>query len=237
MKPKNLPNTQADIEASLVAEYRSLQRQLQVRAKEFDTLKATLENYEKQEKPRRNKRYSVEFSVTPANVDELAFQKELTSFFSVDKNTRFHCAQIENTIRIQGTVGSTNLLLSLPNSQFAGVFDYDLRIFDTGSDREWFITTAPTEVSAVGVGGSNNFTSGYAPNELLMSGLLSGLHLPRHAILAGGTEVSVGVRINKAVDTIYSRGPYETGTGAPELFTDVNEYIVQISFIGHEEAL
>lgn len=231
---KNPSNSQADIEASLVAEYRSLQRQLQSRAKEFDTLKATLENYEKQEKPRRNKRYSVEFPVTPANVDELAFQMDRSSSFSVDKGTRFHCAQIEHTIRVQGTVGSQNIYLSLPTSQFAGVINYDFRIFDTGSDREWFNTSLIPNASATGIGSSNNFTTGFAPSELLMSGLMSGLHLPRHAILAGGTEVIVGLRVTKALDQMFSRFGYPT---AAALFTDLNEFVIQISFIGHEEAL
>lgn len=228
------PDSQADIEASLIAEYRSLQRQLQSRAKEFDALRSTLENYERQEKPRRNKRYSVEFPVTPANADELLYQRDFSSSFSVDKGTRFHCAQLENTIRVQGTVGSQNILLSLPTSQFAGVVNYDLRVFDTGSDREWFNTSLIPNASAVGIGGSNNFTTGFAPSEILMSGLVSGFHLPRHAILAGGTEVIVGLRVTKALGQMFSRFGYPT---AAELFSVLNEFIIQVSFIGHEEAL
>lgn len=235
-QPPKLDPNQADIQMSLIAEYRSLQRSLQSRVQEFESLKKSLESH--QERPKRNKRYSVEFSVTPEEFSvDLDYVRERSSSFFVDKGTRFHCSQIENTVRMQGTNSDgTNILCSLPMAFTTSVFDYDLRVFDSGSDREWFNTTLPQNAgsaSAVGIGGSSNATSSYVPSQLLMSGLLSGFHLPRHGIIAGGTEVIVGIMPIKIGDEIYARGPYP----ASPLYTVVNEYILQVSFIGHEEPL
>lgn len=221
------PARPTDIDASLLAEYRSLQRQLESKHAEFESLKKALET---EQKPRRNKRYSVEFAISP----DQPLNTEHISTFVVDKGTRFHCMQIEDTTRMQGDDADNDaILLSLPKSQLFGVFDYDFRVFDTGSDREWFNVTKPETQDFVGMSNANG-TTGYVTSQVLMSGLLSGLQLPRCAILAGGTEVVVGIKPLLAATTIYARGPYPNPN---TLFSSVSEYILQLSFVGFEEPL
>ncbi len=191
-------------------EYRRLQRQLEAKTAQLAAL--TEVNAEAGQFPVEfegalNQRYSIDFTFKPGVLEpqELPVQ--------VKKGTIFRCKYVESWVRAVGTVDQfftdpeTPVTLQATMSWAARLasFDYLWRVRDTGTDREWVDRPQP----------SLFFGGGYVGPRWL----------PRRNILSGGTVIYA--TIDPFLSSLFGAGFFDGDAS-------LQEYIVQMSFVGHE---
>ena len=196
--------------AEIVAEYRRLQRQLENKTAQLDSLLAPGAQagpFPVDFEGAIPRRYSVEFRFAVG--DKVAQERSV----QVASGTVFRCAAMESWLRAVGTAAdpytaaSTTVQVTLNWSNRLLSFDYLWRVRDTGQDREWCSTPQP---SLFGGGG-----------------YLGPLWLPRRTPIGGGTSIFV-----EAAPFLNQSPPAGFGS-----FFDggaVSEYLLQVCFWGHE---
>lgn len=152
------------------AELRRLERLLEQRRLELDELQAKADL-------RRpvNRRYNIDFTF-PFQADpsvDFIYTEDRSA--AIAKGTRFFVKTLEMGFQITST-GATFNMGPLFMKRF---FDFQWRIRDTGTDREW----------------SND----WLPSEFLYSGDVRGLALGRnHCLVSGGTDLTASVRVTRS---------------------------------------
>jgi hypothetical protein len=152
----------------------------------------------------RNRRYSIDFPFEPQT-----FQP-LERSVNVDQGTIFRCAYIESFVRAVGTKADpysgddVTGQVTMSWNDRLQSFDYFCRVRDTGTDREWFDQPQP----ALFCGG----------------GYWGPLWLPRRVVMSGGSIIYGSVE------------PFRNSLGSDFFFFNgiVSQYVVQMSFVGHE---
>lgn len=210
-----MPNMQGrDVDvAAIVHEYRRLNAELAQKTQQLDSLLAT--NGEQGDFPTdfegaQNRRYSVDFEFKPGVLEPQ--ERSVT----VANGSIFRCAYMETFIKAVGTAfdeataQSLSVGVTLPWNERLRLFDFFWTIRDTGTDREWVDFPQP---SLFGGGG-----------------YVGPFWYPRRVILGGGNRIIAGVQpflnVVNPVSTFFP-GP-EGGPGT------IQQYTVQISFVGHE---
>jgi len=194
---------------AIANEYRRLQRQIESKSQQLDSLLET--NGEAGSFPTdfegvRNRRYSIDFPFVPG---QLVPQERAVT---VETGTVFRCAAIESCLRVSGTgedpysLDDVTVQVTLPWSQRLLYFDYLWSVRDTGTDREWMNVPQP---SLFGGGG-----------------YLGPLWFPRRVVLGGGTSIFTDIQPFLSLATPLGNTFFGGGS--------VVQYIVQVSFIGHE---
>lgn len=177
-------------------EDRRIERLLNQYTKEIDDLERQMDL-----RTPRNRRYNVNFSfafveaptpVVPLYID--------TKAAAVNKGTRFYVHSLEMHYTLQSTGATFNLGPVLAR-QF---FDFEWKVRDTGSDREWQNT--------------------WLPSDFLYSGDFFGLLAGNAAALvSGNSNLEVDVRVTKS-----------TNAGSGALFASIERHLLQVSFVGVE---
>lgn len=183
-------------EVSNENEERRLERALARMTKELDDIEKQIDL-----KTPRNRRYNVNFSFDWVNAPTPSEPIYVdTRAAVINKDRRFYAMGLEMHYKVQSE-GATFALGPVFMREF---FDFDWRIKDTGSDREW----------------SND----WLPSDFLYSGDMCGLLTPTApAIVGGNASIDVSVRVLKSLNS---------GTGT--LFSTIEKHLLQISFIGVE---
>jgi hypothetical protein len=187
-------------------EYRRLQRQLDAKTQQLDSLLAT--NQPGGEMPTDflglvPRRYSVDFVFAAGDLEP---QERSVN---VDAGTVFRCTSIETFLRAVGTAGVT-VQVSLPWDQRLMYFDFLWSCRDTGTDREWVAPPQPSLFAGGGYDGP--------------------LWLPRNNIVSGGSALYVSLypQVSLTLGLLDNfPGFFRDG--------DVSQYEVQFSFVGYEE--
>lgn len=221
-----------DTDQMLLNEVNRLDRAVVQRKQQIEHLSKLLAKKRSSIAEKRPKRYSVEFEFSPNDFvptppanEPIQFQAQTRSFV-VDGDTTFHCSRIETSVRVVGQtlIPGANLgdpsipgqvaQVTLPYGfQTAGstnthyrqdLFDFTWRVHDTSTDREW--------------------QNVEMPSVFLLSGMLQGLDLPVHAVVPGGTEISV------EVEPIRIKFDFINTT----LFDSMLRYTLHFSLEGHE---
>ncbi len=205
---------------NIANEYNRLNRQLDSKTQQLEALLEA--NGEAGDFPTdfvgmRNRRYNIDFSFKPGVQSEdfvgvmISNPEPQERSVTIESGTIFRCAAVETFLRAVGDSVDTfsgdpvAVQMSLSWDQRVDSFDYMWSVRDTGTDREWVNCPQP---SLFGGGG-----------------YVGPLWLPRRIVLSGNTVLFA------YVDPFLSKsaiGPNNQAT-----FT-VEEYILQMSFIGHE---
>ena len=182
-------------ERMVEAEMRRLERLLGLRKRELDDLEQKIDL----RRP-RNRRYNVDFVFAAQDDPAVEFIDNEDRSVVINSGTRFFVKEIQMGFSLTSAGATFNLGPGFMKT----VFDFQWRVRDTGSDREW----------------SND----WLPSEFLYSGDIRGLNLGRnHALLSGGAELFASVRTTKS-----SVG------GGTSLFQDIESFSLQLSFVGIE---
>lgn len=195
---------------AIANEMRRLQRQIETKTAQLVAL--TSVNGPAGEFPvdfegARVRRYSVDIAV-----DAGSGTQPKTGQVTVKRGTIFRCAYVESFVRAVGTApdpftaADTTVQTTLCWRERLRSFDYFWRVRDSGSDREWSDQPQPAMFSG--------------------GGQLGPLWLPRRVVLGGNTVITVQVDPFRNRNDYGANGFFATGT--------VEQYIVQMSFVGHE---
>ncbi len=197
--------------AEIANEYRRLERQLQAKTQQLQSLLAV--NGEAGEFPTdfdgaQPRRYSIEYHFVAGDL-----QPQERSV-NIENGTIFRCAYMESFVRAIGTAADVysdadvSVQVTLPWNSRVNMFDYFWRIRDSGTDREWMDNAQP---SLFGGGG-----------------YVGPLWFPRRNILSGGTVVSASIEPFKSIADFAGQSGTFFNDGA------VQQYVVHMSFVGHD---
>ncbi len=188
--PIRLDNVELDARM-LENEERRLERLLAQYTRELDELEKQIDLTTP-----RNRRYNVNFTIPIDVADDDVF----TQSAIVNRGTRFYAMELQAHYTVQSTGATFNLGPVLMRK----FFDFEWRVRDTGSDREW----------------SND----WLPSDFLYSGDVCGLlSQEAPALIAGNAGIEVDVRVS-----------YSQTDGEGSLFDDIQQHILQLSFVGVE---
>jgi hypothetical protein len=182
-------------ERMVEAEMRRLERLLGLRKRELDELeqKADL-------KRPRNRRYNSDFVFPFQNDPAVDYIYVEDGGVTINNGTRFFLKELQMGFQVT----SEGATFDLGPSFMRLLFDFEWRIRDTGSDREW----------------SND----WLPSDFLYSGDIRGLDLGKnHALLSGGSEVIISIRTTKS-----------SAFGTGNLFDVIEGFNLQIGLVGIE---
>lgn len=194
----------------LTNEYRKLQRQLEGKTQQLDSL--TSKNGPGGSFPTdfdgiRNRRYTIELDFQAGS---LVPQERSVN---VENGTIFRCAYVESFVQAIGqgvdrfSGQPITVFATLPWNGRLAYFDFFWRIRDTGTDREWCDQPQPSL--------------------FLGGGYVEPMWLPRRVVLGGGTtlfaEIDPFISLSDAGDL---PGFFYGGA--------INAYRVKLSFVGHE---
>ena len=138
---------------------------------------------------------------------------EMVQTFTVKKDTKFYLKAIEIAYTASGPTPvfagpDISISPTLPNQYRSQVFDFQWKVRDTGSDREW----------------QNDFL----PSAMLLSGNKTGLQFFRgHSFLSGGSEVYVTMG-----PVFHYNGALGVDLGKYTGLSSIVEANLQVSFIG-----
>lgn len=206
----DIPGPTSDDYLHVANEYNRLQRQLLAKTQQLESLlgkNAPAGQFPTDFAGLHNRRYGIDFSFVPGEL----VPQELS--FTVEANTIFRCAAVECFVRAVGTADDpfsedeVSVQATLPWNDRLQYFDFLWKIRDTETNRDW--NERPQ------------------PSLFLGGGYLGPLWLPRRNILGGGATVFM------QIDPIRSRTSPTTGS----FFQggSLNNYIVHVGFIGHQE--
>lgn len=194
--------------SQIVSEYRRLQRQLEDKTAQLSALTAV--NGERGDFPTdfenaKNVRYSIDFTFKALDLQPQERSVQIRS------GTVFRCKYMECFVRVVGSVDDFQAAaipaqITLPWNIRVIAFDFFGSVRDTGTDREWM--TRPQ------------------PSLFLGGGYYGPLWFPRRVVLGGGTNLFGRIEPFINADNII--------TPDVTLIQSVEEYIVQMSFVGHE---
>lgn len=182
-------------ERMMVAELRRLERALAARKKELDELEAKIDLA----RP-RNRRYNADFSfafVDDATQEYIYVDEKAPT---VAKGTRFFVLELELGFQIV----SDGAAFNMGPTFMRNFFDFEWRVRDTGSDRDW----------------SND----WLPSQFLFSGDVRGFCPKSPFVCSGGADIVTSVRVTRSRDTL----------GEGDLFTNIEAFELQIGFVGVE---
>lgn len=192
------PQARADIDDAVAAEneQRRLERALARLTRKLDELEKQVDLTTP-----RNRRYNVNFNIDPNGETSAMTDFVTTRSVVVNKGQRFYAMALESHFKIQSG-GATFALGPAVMREF---FDFEWRIRDTGSDREW----------------SND----WLPSDFLYSGDMCGLLTPEApALLGGNASIEVDIKVTR----------FAGGSGTGTLFETIEKYLLQVSFVGVE---
>ncbi len=176
------------------AALRRLERLLAQRKRKLDEIEKKLDLTRA-----TNKRYNVDFSFDFEDFGLVSVPRQETSkSVTIDRNSRFMVRSMEMNYGIVSAGATFNMGPAFMNR----LFNFDFRVRDTGSDREW----------------SND----WLPSAFLFSGDVQGLRFAdNHAVVSGNSDIEVDVRVN-----------FSENAGTEGLFDDIEKHLLQISFVG-----
>ncbi len=187
---------------------------------EISKYEKEIEAFENHDNPLRNYRYVLDFRIDGGGDSGdtytafgLVYNRLpiVTRSFVVRKDTIFVCKGIEFSYAIIGTLlgGTQSATIEVPESVRNLLFDFQVKMRDTGSDRD--------------------LQNDWIPSEALFSGNRRGLMFGNgHVLLSGGSEFSLTVQAGANLGTSVSAG-ITNGTATSS--------ILQFSFIGVEVKL
>lgn len=194
----------------LTNEYRKLQRQLEGKTQQLESL--TAKNAPGGQFPTdfdgaRNRRYTIEFDFQAGSL--VPQERSI----NVENGTIFRCAYVESFVQAIGqgidrySSQPVTVFATLPWGSRLNYFDFFWKIRDTGTDREWCDQPQPSL--------------------FLGGGYIEPLWLPRRAVLGGGTALFAAIEpFVSLVDAGDLPGFFYGGS--------INAYRVKLSFVGHE---
>lgn len=158
-----------DVQQMIINEVKRLERAVENRAK---TLAQLEDKLQKRTMPRR---YVLEYDIAVEATPSIRGRQSYTRSFIVDKDcSRFFCQEVVFAFAGVGTVtGVANSNKFTFSPEWLNTLDFEWRIRDTSTDREWQNTPLP--------------------RYFLASGLTAGLTLPCSAALRPGAEIETTV--------------------------------------------